>query len=155
MWRFEPAFNSSALYKFNVCPDATTATLEIVIREGTAGAGGDLVVIYFADDGKIKAYQGAVLTELASYSADTWYDIWIQLDFVSNQYRIMINQGAWSSMENLYNNVSAATAGTLAFRAGFDASIGTWFIDRAELASLSGYVSPMATNPIAIVTGLK
>ena len=60
------------------------------------------------------------------------------MNFDDNQYQVKIDDGSWSGWNNFYNDSSAAAAGTLGFHTGSDGTTGTWQIDRAELADISG-----------------
>ena len=142
------------IVRFHMRPDQIDESLAVSIKEGSEGSGSHLVLMYFAEDGTIRAYRGSALADLGAYSADVWYDVWIQLDFAGNQFRVKIDGSSWSVWGNFYENASAAGAGSLGFYTGYG-TVRAWDIDRIEveggdfaIGSCSGVADQFDEHPL-------
>lgn len=94
---------TTGVLSISAFPLQTNKNCDIYLRN----AGLDTVVqILFVSNGQLWVYDGGVAVNLLTYSANTWYDLLIELDSVNqpNKFRIKIGEGAWSSWYAVRNS---------------------------------------------------
>jgi len=93
--RTVPSFTSGQMY-FSVRRDTNSVGyLGVYLRNSTAG---HVAFIYFKPDGNISLYESVAQTEqvFGTYTSNMWYRIGIDYSASTDQYRVNINNGAWS-----------------------------------------------------------
>lgn len=67
---------------------------------------------------KLGYQTGSSEIELQSFSASTWYTFDIQFDTSTDQYRVRIDEGAWTAWSNFVNNATASSVDTIQLSKG-------------------------------------
>ncbi len=97
-----------------------------------------LCIVQLRDDGQISMFTGASLFDLGAYSANTWYDIIVDFDCATDQYRVSIDNGAkYSDWKVFWGTATSTAATTVCIGSNTSTSSGTGYADDIKAFSQS------------------
>jgi len=112
-------------------------------------------IIQLAASGQIIMYTGATQVNLGAYSANTWYDVIVEFNCTTDQYRVSINNGAsWSNWYVFWDTSNLTSVDKILLGSNNNSAAGTSYIDdirpHTEVKTFNG----LAFSGIKTIHGL-